>query len=98
MELQSEYNRLKQTLHHLNYNYPFGLDSVVLVQNLVKDLIRTTEAYKSLFDDSEKWLEQLQVAIDEKAANASEVKRFQVLLQELDRERDQLQNGLDEKV
>ena len=50
MDLQSErrYAHLKSQLNALNYNQPFGIESVPLIDKLVGDLVVTTESFEAL--------------------------------------------------
>ena len=50
----TEYTRVKKSLEVLGYNEPLGLDSVILVNRLLNDLINTTDSYKKLQDEKEK--------------------------------------------
>jgi centrosomal protein CEP135 len=42
-----KYLLLKKRLDSLHYSYPFSIDSSSLVEKLLNDLIKTTEAFSS---------------------------------------------------
>lgn len=53
-EIENEYNRVKRSLEVLGYKGALGLESVGVVNKLLGDLIKTTEAFKKLQEERDK--------------------------------------------
>ena len=53
-DIEREYTRVKNSLEVLGYKDPLGIDSVKVVNKLLNDLIKTTEAFKRLQDERDK--------------------------------------------
>ena len=53
MDQSVKYQTLKKKLTALHYPQTFNLDSTGLIDNLLSDLIRTTEAYQTLKKSNE---------------------------------------------
>ena len=50
----NEYSKLKKSLESLGYNEPLGLDSVLLANKLLSDVIRSTDELKNIKEEKEK--------------------------------------------
>ena len=58
-DIEREYMRVKKSLEVLGYKDPLGLDSVSVVNKVLNDLIKTTEAFKKLQDERDKLRNEL---------------------------------------
>ena len=56
---EKEYMHVKRSLEVLGYKDPLGIDSVAVVNKVLNDLIKTTEAFKKLQDERNSLKEQL---------------------------------------
>lgn len=45
-EIEKEYNRVKRSLEVLGYRGPLGIESAGVVNKVLNDLIKTTDAFK----------------------------------------------------
>ena len=50
----TEYTRVKKSLEKMGYNEPLGLDSVMLANRLLSDLLQTNDSLKELKEEKEK--------------------------------------------
>ena len=53
-DIEREYIRVKKSLEVLGYKDPLGLDSVIVVNKVLNDLIKTTEGFKKLQDERDR--------------------------------------------
>ena len=58
-EIEKEYNRVKHSLEVLGYRGPLGIESAGVVNKVLNDLIKTTEAFKKLQDERNKLKSEL---------------------------------------
>src|SRR5690349_6194624 len=79
----NDYQLLKKHLRELNYPYEFGKDSTGVVSILLNDLIRTTDAFKSVYDKSRELEAQYQKAEDEKDALIGHLRFFETRIREV---------------
>eukprot|EP01041_Mallomonas_annulata_P013374 gene13374-28342_t len=57
--LRARHTQLKQKLYGLNYSNNFGIDAVETIDQLLTDLISTTESYKQLHDKEKRLSDDL---------------------------------------
>ena len=57
--MEREYTRVKKSLEVLGYKDPLGLDSVIVVNKVLNDLIKTTEGFKKLQNERDKLRNEL---------------------------------------
>ena len=58
-DIEKEYMRVKKSLEVLGYKDPLGIDSVSVVNKVLNDLIKTTEGFKKLQDERDKFRNEL---------------------------------------
>ncbi|MCQ2818228.1 MAG: hypothetical protein MJ252_13255 [archaeon] len=63
-QIEKEYTRVKRSLEVLGYKGPLGIESVGVVNKILNDLIKTTDAFKKLQDERDKIKADLKVQGD----------------------------------